>query len=332
VATIAEVAERAGVGVGTVSRVLNDDPRVADATRSHVLDVIRELEYRPSAIARSLSLGRTHTVGVLVPFLTNPSSVERLRGVVEGLRGSEYDLVLFDVERLERRDEIVARLTDRMRADALLVISLPLRDDEVERFARARVPVVLVDAAHASLPHVVVDDVAGGRLATQHLLDLGHQRIAFVGDTPNAFAFTSSRDRRTGFEAALREAGVGSRPEYVRERPHAPGHARHMVAELLRLREPPTAVFAASDSQACGAIEAAYEAGLDVPGDLSVIGFDDIDAASHRGLSTIRQPLHESGARAAALLLSWLGGAELDVTGETLALELVVRSTTAPPR
>lgn len=330
-ATIAEVAVRAGVGVGTVSRVLNDDPRVADATRSHVLQVIAELEYRPSAIARSLSLGRTHTIGVLVPFLTNPSSVERLRGVVESLQGSEYDLVLFDVERLQSRDEIVARLTDRMFADALLVISLPLRDEEVERFARAHVPVVLVDAAHRDLPHVVVDDVHGGRIAARHLLDLGHERIAFLGDTPNAFGFTSSRDRRIGFEAALREAGVEPRPDYVLERPHERGQARLMVDELLRLPEPPTAVFAASDSQACGAIEAAYEVGLEVPGDLSVIGFDDIDAATHRGLSTIRQPLHESGARGAALLLSWLGGAELDVTGETLALELVVRSTTAPP-
>jgi DNA-binding LacI/PurR family transcriptional regulator len=331
VATIAEVAARAGVGVGTVSRVLNGDARVADRTRRRVLAVIDELEYRPSSVARNLSLGRTHTIAVVIPFLTNASSVERLRGVIDTLRDTQYDLVLFDVERSETRDELLSRLAHRSSSDALLVISLPLRDTEVDRFLRVRVPVVLVDCAHERLPHLRIDDVAGGRLATRHLLDLGHERIAFVGDTPSSFGFTSSRDRRTGYEETLRQAGIEVRPVYVREAAHGRELARRMGAELLQLREPPTAVFAASDTQALGVLEAARAAGRTVPGEVSVIGFDDIEAASYTQLSTVRQPLHESGTLGAQLLLGLLDGAELGPVGETLGLELVIRSTTAPP-
>lgn len=330
-ATIAEVAEHAGVGVGTVSRVLNGDPRVADATRTRVLAVIERLDYRPSSVARNLSLGRTHTVAVVVPFLTSASAVERLRGVIDTLRDSSYDLVLFDVERPQTRDDLVTRLADRSSSDAVLVISLPLRDDEVARFERARVPMVLVDGRHDRVPHVTIDDVAGGRLATGHLLDLGHERVAFVGDTPTPFGFTSSDDRRAGYEAALRDAGVEPRREYVRTAPHGRDLARRMASELLALSEPPTAVFAASDTQALGVLEAARAAGRDVPGGLSVIGFDDVEAASYVQLSTVRQPLYESGALGARLLLGALGGTALGPVGETLPLEVVVRSTTAPP-
>jgi DNA-binding LacI/PurR family transcriptional regulator len=330
-ATIAEVAARAGVGVGTVSRVLNGDRRVAEGTRRRVLAVIEELEYRPSSVARNLALGRTHTVAVVIPFLTNPSSVERLRGVVDTLRSSRYDLVLFDVERPETRDDLLSRLADRSSSDAVLVISLPLRDEEVARFERADVPVVLVDGSHPRLPHLAIDDVAGGRLAAGHLLDLGHTRIAFVGDTPSAFGFTSSRDRRTGFEQALRAAGLEARAEYVREAAHGRDLARRLATELLALPETPTAVFAASDTQALGVLEAARAAGRAVPGELSVIGFDDVEVASYTQLSTVRQPLYESGALGTRMLIGALDGAPLAAVGDTLDLELVIRSTTAPP-
>jgi LacI family transcriptional regulator, galactose operon repressor len=328
--TIAEVAERAGVGVGTVSRVLNDDPRVADATRSHVLAVIDELEYRPNSIARKLSLGRTHAIAVVIPFLTNASSVERLRGVIHALRDSAYDLVLFDVERPETRDDLVLRLAHRSSSDALLVISLPLRSDEVARFGRARVPVVLVDGVHERLPHLAVDDVAGGRLATEHLLSLGHTRIAFIGDAPTPFDFSSSRDRRVGYEQALRDAGIEVTPELVREVPHGREEAREEAASLLRRRPRPTAIFAASDTQALGVLEAAQVARLPVPRRLSIIGFDDIEAASYVGLTTVRQPLYESGLAGAQLLLALLEDGECEPPGRSLELELVSRTTTAP--
>jgi DNA-binding LacI/PurR family transcriptional regulator len=193
------------------------------------------------------------------------------------------------------------------------------------------VPVVLVDGEHERLPHLTVDDVAGGRLATRHLLDLGHERIAFVGDTPSPFAFTSSQRRRRGYEETLREAGIPVRPEYIREAPHGRDLARRIGSELLGLEVPPTAVFAASDTQALGVLEAARAARRSIPDELSVIGFDDIEAASYADLSTVRQPLYESGLLGARLLLGLLGGTELAPVGETLRLELVIRSTTAPP-
>ncbi|MDQ3294730.1 MAG: LacI family transcriptional regulator, partial [Actinomycetota bacterium] len=194
--TIADVAATAGVGAGTVSRVLNDRPKVSPSTRARVLAAIEELEYRPNPLARGLSLGRCQTLGVVVPFFTHASAVERLRGIVAALRDSRYDLVLFNVESPVHRDEHFEALTRRDRADGLLVLSLPPPPDHLARLRAAGVPIVLVDATAPGVPCVVTDDVEGGRIATRHLLSLGHRDIAFIGDsTANGFGFTSSARR-----------------------------------------------------------------------------------------------------------------------------------------
>lgn len=332
-ATIQDVAARAKVSVGTVSRVLNNSPLLSPRTREKVLDAIRELDYRPSQLARSLSLGRTNTVGVIVPFFTQASVVQRLRGVVDTLRGTGYDLVLFSVDSPAQREEHLRNLVRRDRAEGLLIFSLRPQDRDAERFRSARVPVVLVDAVHPSLPHVIVDDVQGGFLATRHLLDLGHRRIAFVGDpVDNPFGFTSSRDRRDGFLRALAEKGIAPPAAYLKEGAHGRHVAHRLTSELLGLPEPPTAIFAASDTQALGVQEAAQQAGLSVPGDLSIIGFDDIEVAPYVGLTTVRQPLYETGARGAELLLAGLRGQTMEPVREVLPLEVVARKTTAPPR
>jgi len=330
-ATIADVARRAGVGAGTVSRVLNGGARVSETTRRRVLAVIDELDYRPSQAARNLSLGTTSTVGVVVPFFTHASAVERLRGLVPVLTGGAYDFVLFDVETREHRNHHLDSLSRPGRIDGAVVVSLPLTDAEVTRFTRARIPLVLLDAAHPGVPHVVIDDVRGGRLATEHLIALGHWRIAFVGDPPtNPFDFTSSTDRRQGYHDALARAGIAARPEYVKEGSHDREVAFRLTEELLSLPEPPTAVFVASDTQALGVLEAARRHDVAVPGDLSVIGFDDIEVSRLVGLTTVRQPLQDSGARAGALLLQLLEGGT--APAETLLpLEVVFRETTAPP-
>jgi DNA-binding LacI/PurR family transcriptional regulator len=329
---IADVAARAGVGVATVSRVLNGHANVRPATRERVLEAIRTLGYRPSSVARNLSLGRTLVIGVVVPFFTSPSAVERVRGVVSALAGSSYDLLLFDVESEERQRRAFDLLDRPDRADGLLVVSLVPPESEIERLRAAGIPCVLVDAPHPELPNVVIDDVAGGELATRHLLELGHRRIAFIGDKPvDPFRFASSRDRTTGYERALERFEVERRPEYLREGTHNLHVARSIALELLRLSEPPTAIFAASDTQALGVLEAARTLGLRVPGQLSVVGFDDVEVASYASLTTVRQPLHESGRRGAELLLAALGGDSLGAYSEQLPVELVVRGTTAPP-
>src|SRR6478736_9432411 len=216
--TIADVATRAGVGVATVSRVLNSRSNVRPATRVKVLEAIEALSYRPSPLARNLSLRRTHVIGVVVPFFTSPSAVERVRGVAAALARSPYDLMLFDIESEDRREHAF-RLFDRGdRSDGLLLVSLVPPDDEVERLRSARLPCVLVDAPHPAFPSVVIDDVRGGELATSHLIELGHRRIAFIGDKPpDPYRFASSRDRTRGYERALTAAGIEPRPDLVRE-------------------------------------------------------------------------------------------------------------------
>ncbi|HVU79651.1 MAG TPA: LacI family DNA-binding transcriptional regulator [Gaiellaceae bacterium] len=331
-ARIADVAAFAGVGVATVSRVLNGRANVAAGTRDRVLEAIKALDYRPSAIARNLSLQRTMVVGVVTPFLTNPSPIERVRGIVTALGESPYDLALFDVESAERQRRAFRMFGDAHRTDGILIVSLVPPAEEIARLASAGVAAVLVDARHDALPSVVIDDVEGGAIATRYLIELGHRRIAFIGDKPvDAFRFHSSRDRTVGYELALTQANIPLRTEYVRAGTHSRHVARSIAEELLRLPERPTAIFAASDTQALGVLEAARGLGIAVPDQLSVVGFDDIEIASFMGLTTVRQPLFESGRRGAELLLQALAGNRPAAHVETLPLDLVVRGTTRPP-
>jgi LacI family transcriptional regulator len=200
----------------------------------------------------------------------------------------------------------------------------------VERIHAARLPCILVDGIHPSLPSIAVDDVSGGEMATRHLIELGHRRIALIGDPPPEFRFDWSRDRTRGYERALAAAGIELQDEYVREGTRLPHVARAVAVELLSLPTRPTAVFAASDTQAIGVLEAARALGIAVPAELSVIGFDDIEVAGYVGLTTVRQPLVESGRRGARLLLEVLAGRPMSPLRELLPLELVVRGTTGP--
>jgi DNA-binding LacI/PurR family transcriptional regulator len=329
-ARIADVAARAGVGVATVSRVLNGHVGVRPSTRERVVEAIEALNYRPSSLARSLSLQRTMVVATLLPWFTNPSAVQRVRGIVEGLSGSRYDLMVFDIESEDRQRRAFELFDRGDRADGLLVVSTLPPEHEVERLRAADIPCVLIDAVHPSFPSIAVDDVAGGEIATRHLVELGHRRIALIGDPPPEFRFDWSRDRTRGYERALANAGIEPRDDYVREGTRLPHVARAIATELLSLPERPTAVFAASDTQAIGVLEAARGLGIDVPGRLSVIGFDDIEVAGYVGLTTVRQPLLESGRRGAKLLLDALAGRTVAPLQELLPLELVVRGTTGP--
>jgi DNA-binding LacI/PurR family transcriptional regulator len=331
-ARMADVAARAGVGVATVSRVLNGRANVAAATRERVLEAMRTLDYRPNTVARNLSLKRTLVIGVVMPFLTNPSAIERVRGIVTALAESPYDVALFDVESAGRQQRAFRLLADAHRTDGLLIVSSIPPDEEVRRLRVQGIEAVLVDARHGLLPSVVVDDVAGGALATGYLLELGHRRVAFIGDKPtDEFRFDSSRDRTVGYERALTAAGIPIRSDYVREGTQSRLTARSIAEELLRLPERPTAIFAASDTQALGVLEAARALHVDVPRELSVIGFDDIEIASYVGLTTVRQPLFESGHRGAELLLAALSGRPPAARVETMPLDLIVRGTTRPP-
>lgn len=334
--TIRDVAKEAGVGVGTVSRVLNNHPSVREVTRLRVEEAIATLDYSPNPIARQLSLGRTSNIAVVAPFFIRPASVERLRGVETVLAERDYDLVLYNVELQHRREQIFRTLPRGDLFDGLIILTLVPDDREAQLLIQSSVPVVLIDAKHPSLNHVVIDDVYGGYLATKHLLDLGHRKIAYISDVlESPFQFEGASTRRyEGYKKALQEAGVPFNPAYYRQNNHGVREAQVMAHALLSLSQPPTAIFAASDTQALGILRAAEERGLSVPGNLSVIGFDDIEVAEYMRLTTIHQPLFTSGVEGAALLLDLLasGANKAKLCKEIeLPLRLVERQTTAPP-
>jgi DNA-binding LacI/PurR family transcriptional regulator len=333
--TIRDVAKKAGVGLATVSRVINESPQVSEATRRRVLEVIAELHYTPNPTARRLSLGKTLTIAVITPFFTRPAFIERLRGIENTLAESDYDLNIYNVETVQRRDQCMQQIPRPDRADGVIILSLSPRDDDLPFLQRAQVPIVLVDANHpslSSLNRVIVDDVAGGRTATQHLIDLGHRRIGYISDyLNNPFNFTSSRYRYQGYRQALDAAGIPFYPPYHGQGEHGRSEARLLADQMLALAERPTAIFAASDTQAMGVLEAARNAGLRVPEDLSVIGYDDIEIAEYLGLTTIRQLLYESGQIGVELLLDTLEGISASPVCRVLPTELIVRATTAPP-
>jgi DNA-binding LacI/PurR family transcriptional regulator len=330
------VASHAGVSKATASRVLNRSLQVDPETRRRVLEAMADLEYTPSSAARRLSLGRTLTISVVTSFLTRPQAAERLRGIDAVLSDSEFDLVIYNVETVEKRDQYLRGLALAQRTDGLLVVSLPPREEDAHRLSSAAIPVVVIDA-HApvvqGLPHVIGDDVAGGEAATRHLLELGHRRIAFLGDEfDNPFAFTSSRHRYEGYESALRAAGIVPRSDLVALGAHSRYEARELAGVLLAGPDRPSAIFAASDTQALGVISAAHEAGLRVPEDLSVVGYDDIEIAEYLELTTVRQQLFESGRLGAELLLREVVSRSETPPAIVLPPEVVVRGTTAPPK
>ena len=331
--TISDVAAASGVGVGTVSRVINGGTNVRESTRRSVLSVIKQLGYRPSYLAASLSRGTPRTIAIVVPHLTTPSAVMRLAGALAVLDGQGYDTVVCNVDTPEQRNHHLTALTSRYRVDGVIVVSLRLSRQWLASFRRAEVPLVAVDAALTGVPHTVTDDVAGGRMATEHLLTLGHRRIGFVGDIRRRADGTdpgfTSHQRLFGYREALQKAGIGYDAQLVRRGPHAAANAEALTARLLSLPDPPSAVFAASDTQAMGVLAAADRAARQVPGELSVIGFDDIESAKLLGLSTVRQPLEHSGTEAASRLCALLRGEPIGPQRQKLPLELVHRSSTA---
>ena len=257
--TIRDVARHAHVGVGTVSRVLNDSPMVSEPTRRRILRAIDELGYRPSAAARKLALGRTKTVGVILPFLTSPSVHERLRAVVERLsQEGDYDLLLCDATMPAQRTAAFNEFARSDRVDGVLILSLEPSTVELGRLERERLPTVLVDTSHPSVASVGIDDVHGGELAADHLLARGHRRIGFVGDNGSPLGFSSSDKRRRGLRDRLALAGVGV--ERALDAAGASGRpdAEALATALLTADDPPTAIFAASDVLAMGVLQAAH--------------------------------------------------------------------------
>lgn len=331
--TIRDVAKQAGVGIGTVSRVLNGSANVSPQTRERVLSAIRLLNYQPNSAARNLSRRARHrTFGVLLPFFAYQPFVERLRGVQMALSALAPDdtLLLYHVGNPEQIEPQIDLILDQRLITALLVMTINLTEEQHARLREAGITLVGIYDRHTDqMPCLAPQNAYGAQLAVQHLIALGHRRIAYVGDAfPDRYGFPTSEERYRGYCEALQAAGIPLRSEYVCLGEHGQEVARQLSLDLLKRAEPPTAVFAMSDMQALGVLAAARELHIPVPQKLSVIGFDDLEVAQYVGLTTIRQHMHQSGVLAIEMLLKLLAG---DPTWQAIQLplpELIVRSTT----
>lgn len=330
-ASIDDVARLAGVSVATVSRALRGLPNVAPSTRERVKRAAAELHYVADPHASRLAARRTATVGLVVPMLGQWYYAQLFSGAEGALVAEGYDILPFVVGGDRARDRFVTTLPFRKRVDGLLVADVDLEQAVFERLA-AEAPVVTIGLCIDRIPSLAIDNVASARLAVEHLLDLGHERIGLIAHLPDdPFHFAAPQERQRGVELALAERGLSLDPGLV-----VPGNfsfqgGAEAMAALLRVSPRPTAVFAFSDEMAIGALRVARDAGIAVPGELSIVGFDDHDVAPYVGLTTIRQHVVEQGERAVHRLLARMRGAEDEPLHERIGTELVVRETTASP-
>lgn len=328
--TIHDVARLAGVGIGTVSRVLNEHPSVRPATRERVRSVIAQLQFRPNPIARSMISKRTNSIGVIVPFFTRPFHIEVLQGVQMALTREDKEMVLYSVENDTQRDHYFSEVPMHRKVDGLLIISLPPADTFCRRFRARNVPVVLVDAYSPYLTSIVVDNVEGAYIGVKSLIEKGHRRIGFInGIVEGNFKFNQAHERLLGFQRALDEAGLPREQELMVTSAWNRHAGREAALQLLSREERPTAIFASSDVQAIGVLEAARMKGIAIPSELSVIGFDGIELSELLEVSTVQQPMRHIGSLGVAKLIERMADVQQPPELIRLSTTLIERHTTA---
>ena len=327
--TIYDVAKLSGVSISTISRVLNAPDKVNSETHTRVMNAIDQLGFIPRAEARARALKNTDRIGVLTPFFTAPSFVQRLRGVASALSKANYELLIYPVESMEHLQGYISSIPLMRNIDGLIIMSLSLGDQDAERLSKNGMETVLIEYSHPQLNSILIDDQHGGRLVAEHLIKKGHKILGFVGDIepPEKFAIHPVKSRLTGFKQALHDAGLALPKAYIRSCPYTQKESRQAALELLSLPKPPTAIFAASDMQALSVMKVARQLNVRIPQDLAVVGFDDIDVADHVDLTTIRQHLDESGRLAAEILLARISEPNRPLQLVNLPLNLIERLT-----
>ncbi|AGB40134.1 transcriptional regulator [Halobacteroides halobius DSM 5150] len=320
--TIYDVAEAAEVGIGTVSRVLNNSEKVSDETRNKVLKVIKELNYYPNGMARGLALQRTNAIGVMVPSFIDHFFVEVLRGVQAGLNQFDLDLVLFKVDK-EEKDKHINRVLQGRKVDGVLAITLDLTKEEVNKFKELDLPLVLVDDYQQDVNSIFVDDIAGVKKAISYLIELGHQRIAFF-DGP--LESNHGKQRLEGVKIAFAEAGLEFDEQLLQEGDFTVESGYQSMKKILDVEERPTAIFAASDDQAVGALEAIKEEGLSVPDGFALIGYDNIELARYLDLTTVSQPMFKMGELGIETLAKLIYSKQDDLIKKKIEPKLVIRN------
>ncbi len=330
--TYKDVAEHAEVSVATVSYVLNNGPRpVSAATRAKVEKIIAQLGYYPNETARSLRLQQSSTIGIIIPNITNPVFAE-IAYALEGVCTQEDFLVLLcNSERQHEREEHFVKMLRAKQVDGVVIIPHCEPMALIEPLRQARIPVVVLEHDLPGIHCIAIDDLRGGQIATQHLIDLGHRRIGLIRRQPNS---ALSTQRLLGYQQTLAAAGLPLDPQLVIECAAGQAAGAQAMQQLLALARPPTAVFTHNDVLAMGALHAIHQAGLSIPKDISLVGYDDIASAAYFSppLTTVRSPKAEMGALAGRTLLQLVQQkSDLPAQTVTLPVELMIRASTAPP-
>jgi len=335
--TLRDVAREAGVSVNTVSRALNGKPDVSPETRAKVLKVAERLGYRPNRLARGLRSNKTGTIGVIVTDIANPFFGALVKGVEEAARKSSYSIILQDTDEDYEREEEAIQVMLAERVDGLLITPVQTGTETIERLKESGLPFVLLGRYFDNLEtdYVVTDDVRGGYLATEHLIKLGHTRIAMIN---GPLHISSAKERFEGYKRALAHHGIELDESLVSAGAVTMEDGYRAAQALIQRRKRPTAVFCYSDFVAFGVTKAIREHGLRIPNDIAIVGYDDVDFSSYIDvpLTTVRIFKEELGKQAVALLLEKVqdevigrkndarrGGLKLDVS-------LIVRESTCP--
>lgn len=329
--SIKDIARLAGVSHSTVSRALRGSSLISGETTERVRRIAEEQGYTPSALARGLVLNRSETIGVVVTSIADPFNGEVVAGVEEIANQHGYTVILATSQARPEREISVVRNFQARRVDGILVASSRVGALHRPLLSELQVPIVLLNNQHPSESaySVSIDNVNGAYVATKHLVELGHRRIAYLGDR---FGLHSDADRFEGYCLMMREAGLPMEETLVARGDGKPDGAAAAMRGLLGSMTPPTAVFCYNDMSALGVLSEAAARGIQLPGKLSVVGFDDIFFAQYlrTPLTTVRQPMKELGRRAMHMMLSLMRSESTERT-ETITGQLIVRSSTAPP-
>lgn len=328
--TLADVARLAGVGMATASRALNDAPGVAPATRRRVKDIAERYAYVISPAASSLAAGSTRRIAFVIPHISRWFFATMIEAMLSVFADAELDVLLYSVGDRDDRRRFFQRLPARRNVDALVVVGLPVDEQERLRLELMGVHIVAVGGQHETYPHVCIDDEVAGSTAMRHLVRLGHRDIATI-EAIDPEQPEPPLGRSNAYAAVLKEAGIPLDPRLRVVTDWGGEEGARAMATLLSQAIRPTAVYAHSDEVALGAMRTIRRAGLRVPEDISVVGIDDHPLAALAELTTVRQPVWALGVRAAHMVLDLIRDGVSAETSVVMPTELVVRHTTAPP-
>ena len=333
-ATIYDIAKKANVGIGTVSRVLNKHVSVSKKTRKRVLQVVSRLNYKPHPYAIGLARQRTNSILFTIPFFATFFYLEILREIQKRLSDLDVSIILLGINHPDQIAETLRQNIYRNRVDGIILCSMKIPDQLAKNSLLKKIPMVLVDTYRKEFDSIAVNNVQGGYTATKHLLDLGHTRIAMLNANLRS---VPAKDRFKGYQMAMMDAHKKLHERLIQKTKseYLDGFTREngyeMMKELLKLgSERPTAVFAASDIQAYGALAAIAEMGLRCPEDIALIGFDDLELSGPLGLTSMMQPLSEMGSLTIERLLERMKSRDISIYHKTFEPTLIVRRTTLP--